>query len=617
MCGINAIIFTGNDPGETPIRNMQINTLHRGPDASHIKRIEFENSTIYLGVNRLRIVDQNPFSDQPFHENDNLLLFNGEIYNHIELKNELTGQGVKFKTSSDTEVLLYWISLQGKTSLHKIKGMFSFVFFNIRKGIMLAARDRHGMKPLYYYRNSKVLVISSEIRGILSSGLIKKDINISQINHFLNYRYPDSPETLYKDIMTVLPGSFMELNLMKNFLDQGVFKKDEKVLSPLESEDDIAEKTEELLVNSLIRHSKASVPVGLFLSGGVDSTLLLAMGTQHRIIGFHTFSIVNKKEDRNFGTEDFIFSKRAAKRYESYHDEFVIDHTLLNTFDAFVASLDQPVADSGAWLTWLLSHRARKTVGVVLSGAGADEYFGGYNRHMAFYRYLRNMTGIQYFLPYVKCIKYLLPTGYGIPFRKKLRLIKKFITGVEKLPEETYDNFIRLFNAQIPVEREFSWNEGDNKRKLLWNALNRDRKEYLVSDVLEISDRMSMQHSLEMRMPYLDDDLVDFVDSIESGKLLKHGPKWILKKLLNKYGGEQFIHRPKEGFGMPIGNWLRMPEYQTLWNNYLKPDRVVFNWVDPAIIINTFNQHIKKKADYSLEIWAFMVLSAWLEKEWS
>ena len=382
----------------------------------------------------------------------------------------------------------------------------------------------------------------------------------------------------------------------------------------------MVDQTEELLIDALIRHSSASVPVGLLLSGGVDSTLLLAIAAKHNIVDFHTYSIVNSKKEKHFGTEDYLFSRKASVQYGSDHNELTIDHNLLDGFDEFVSEFDQPIADNGAWMTWFVSKKAKEKVGVLLSGAGADEYFGGYNRHLGFFGYLKNYVTIHRFLPLLKLIDKLLPTGANIPFRKQMQLLKKLISGLNIDPEITCDKFLRIFNNQIPYKYCKNWPDfhgNDFLEKNMRNSLTRDRQEYLVSDVLEITDRMSMMHGVELRLPYLDDHIVNSMNIVPSYRIMENGRKWILKRLLKRYGGKEFAKRPKEGFGMPFGQWIKMPQYQSLIQKLTSRHRIVFNWVDHETIMNTFQFHLNKKADYTLEIWAFMVLSAWLEKEFS
>ena len=307
-------------------------------------------------------------------------------------------------------------------------------------------------------------------------------------------------------------------------------------------------------------------------------------------------------------------------QYASDHRELTIAANLLDGFDEFVAELDQPVADNGAWMTWLVSKLAKEKVGVLLSGAGADEYFGGYNRHAGFYAYLKNYRKIRPFIPFSKIAERLLSMGSYMPLQKKMNLLRKLISGLNIDPEITYDRFLRIFNDQITSNYHKNWPDFHGKdflEKNMHNSLTRDRQEYLVSDVLEISDRMSMKHGLELRLPYLDDHIVNSMNVVPSYRIMENGRKWILKSLLKRYGGSEFARRSKEGFGLPLGQWIRLPQYKPLIQNLIARERIIFNWVNHKTIMNTLHTHLNKKADYTLEIWAFMVLSAWLEKEFT
>jgi len=614
------LVFRGKDPGEKNIRDMNKSIQYRGPDASGFEHISVGETQIYLGANRLRIVDQSPDSDQPFSKDGHVLLFNGEIYNHQELKSQLLDRGIHFSTSSDTEVLFHWLSVYGIDGLNQLQGMFAIVFYSKHNQNIIVARDCHGMKPLYFYNENGLLIISSEIRGILASGMINKELNENQVNYYLNYKYARSPETFFKEVQVLNPGEYFKYSIVdSNHLLKSYVRPDIEESTTV-NDNEIIDKIEELLINALTRQTSASVPVGLLLSGGIDSTLLLAINKKHKIADINTYSIVNSPGEKQFGTEDYHYSKRAATLYGNTHKEISIDYKILEGFNDFISELDQPVADNGAWLTWLISKHARESSGVLLSGAGADEYFGGYNRHAAFYQYLRNSRTVKSLLPFTGFLGRLLPTGHAIPGRKKFQLIKKLLSGLDKTPELTYDRFLRMFNGQVNFEYQEIWPEYsaiDFLEKNMLNALYRDRKEYLVSDVLEISDRMSMKQSMEMRLPYLDDQLTGFLKMLPVHQIMKNGQKWILKELLRRYDGTEFLHRSKEGFGMPFGHWIRFKQYQGMINEHTAKERFIFNWINRDVIMKTYNNHLNKKADYTLEIWAFMVLSAWLENEFS
>ena len=302
----------------------------------------------------------------------------------------------------------------------------------------------------------------------------------------------------------------------------------------------------------------ADVPTGLFLSGGVDSTLLLAL-LRDEGIAMPTFSVGHEASDRHYGTRDDHFARRAAEQYGAYHEEVsVTAATLEENFEDFIRRTDQPVGDSGAFMTYLLAQTARQRVKVVLSGAGADELFGGYNRHRAYYQYLRHYPLLTKGLPLAQALARWLPTGGNHPLRQPFRLFRKLASDLTDDPTETWANFIRF--AAFRSANESGFGEGldllhraerhdyqseDFVEEHLRYALRHDQQHYLMADVLTISDAMSMAHGLEMRLPYLDADLLQFANRLPATLRLRHGRKWILRRLLDRRGRQNLYPAPK------------------------------------------------------------------------
>src|SRR5690606_6984679 len=281
---------------------------------------------------------------------------------------------------------------------------------------------------------------------------------------------------------------------------------------------------------------------------------------------FPVFSVANSSAERSFGSDDFHFARLAAQQYGARHTVFEIDDSVFQGFQPLIECLDQPIADGATLLTDFLSRKARTQVKVALSGAGADELFGGYNRHRAFYGYLQNRSLLLLARPFLRLLAPALPTGSAHPLRKPFRLAKKLASNIKKDPAQTFRLFtamdaelgycLKTKTATFPDE-----NPTDLQRKNDWLQweLHQDQHEYLISDILALTDQTSMRNSLEGRTPYLDNELHKFTTSLRPDLIFKHGQKWILKTLLNQQEGEEFISRPKEGFGMPLGLWLKKP----------------------------------------------------------
>jgi len=616
MCGINVIIDKSMLISGEAIRQMLSATTHRGPDHKGQKLYSTKDANIHIGANRLRIHDIATRSDQPFQDISGryAIAFNGEIYNYDELKNKLIRNGCVFRTSSDTEVLLLWLIQRGVQGIRELNGMFAFVFFDLELGSILAARDSWGMKPLYYTNNGTQIIISSELQGILASGLVKRSLNRNQIAHYLQYKYADRPETFYENILQLEPGFCLKYEKGKYEIDR--YNEKSEFLFNIESGDNISglsTKIENLLRDSLLTHLQSDAPLGLLLSGGVDSTLLLALAREEGY-SVPTFSIVNRKSDVSFGTEDYKYARMAALQYQSDHTVMEIDDTILEGFNAFISQMDQPVADSGAWMTWLICQKAAESVKVVLSGAGADELFAGYNRHKAYYWYLKHHKAVKALMPVIRFTGSVLPDGRYFPLRKRARLFKRWAQSIDTDPEVTWNRMIST-PEYMDINRVESWPDMMNNNAYMSHALENDRLQYWISDVLTISDRMSMQSGVEMRMPYLDVALSDFARSISPESLLRRGGKGILKEILKTYGGKKFAFRKKEGFGLPAGNWFRYKKHDYLWELFSENDHLIFDFVKQEKILRLIDRHRGGTVDLSQELWSVLVLGHWLAKE--
>ncbi len=610
MCGINLIVDKNKNLTVDPIRKMAGLTSHRGPDETIITNIKSDTYTYYLAANRLKITDQSNAAAQPFFSENrkHALLFNGEIYNYYELKNELIKKQIRFTSHSDTEVMLHWLICFGKEGIPDLHGMFAFIFIDIDSGEVLLARDRFGIKALYFHENDQYFIASSEIRSITGSGLVKKIVNTRQIQHYLLYKYAKPPETFIWDIFELEHGKLLQFKCEK--LQQSYLPKEDVTLN--KNIPDI-QKVENLLHSSLIQQLNAQVPLGLLLSGGIDSSLLLALARKE---GFTmpTFSIVNSRSDLSFGTKDYEYSKLAAKTFTSEHYEIEMEIGILDQFHDFISTVDQPIGDSSYLMTSAICKNASESMKILVSGAGADELFAGYNRHRAFYHYLNNKKIINFLIPLLKPVIGSIPTGRKIPYRKWLRLLKKWSGSCHKNPEITFHNYL-VFN-DLKSENIFTEKAGNDKNKLQW-ALDFDRNNYLVSDVLALTDRASMLHGIEVRVPYLDENLVKYINGFHPATLLKYGQKWILKEILKNNGGKKFVGRPKEGFGLPLSGWLLDKRADYLWEIFRTGDNMIFDFVDRGEFDRLVNQQKRGIEDHGPLLWSILVLGHWLDRNFS
>lgn len=603
MCGINCIIDTQGKADNGHITRMNLATLHRGPDHSAFTEINFRNDKIFVGANRLRINDPHPRSDQPFISScgNHILAYNGELYNLQQLR-RLLPREVQFNTSGDTEILLNLLMHFGTSCLPLINGMFAFIYVNKTSGKMLTARDSSGIKPLYYSRNSSCILFSSEINGILASGLIEKEFNPNAITSYLNFRYA-SPGTFYKNINPVPPGHYMEIS--------GGSETTVPFYSELELQQEInpLHKIESLLYQAV--EKQMDFPeVGLMHSGGVDSTLLLAIASEVYRKNITAFTITLSGKDLSQGTKDTYYSRMTTTKYNAEFVEVPVSSSSLAEFPEFACGMDQPIADPAAFLTEKLSRKIRQYgFKVAVSGAGADELFAGYNRHSAFNNYCRFRPILQLTSPILK----------NLPVQN--RLLKKGLLGIADTPAQTWLNFISILNEKILPDMKFNAaKEPDSAFTHIFSiddALNHDRKFYLTQDILAITDQMSMKHGLEVRVPYLDEYLVSYIKKFPASFLLKDGKKWILKNLLNKLGGRAVSARQKEGFGVPLHHWLRTQDGKHVLHTLENRKAPIFNYIYFESADHLVKNFLAGNAEDTHLIWGLATLSAWMEKEFA
>lgn len=591
---------------------MSAQTAHRGPDDSKTITLQSASKTFHLAANRLKITDQSDAASQPFIATDSkqVLLFNGEIYNFHELKNNLLNKNIPFTSHSDTEVLFHWIKEYGVEGIAKLEGMFAFIFIDLSTEEVIVARDRFGIKPVYFYENDHFFIVSSEIKAIAESGLFAKELNPSSIPHYLKYKYVKAPETFYKEIYELEHGHTYHFN-GHNWEKDKYY--DEKIIDQ-ESHFDI-EKMEGLITNSIIQQLDSQVPLGLLLSGGVDSTLLLALAKKE---GFTlpTFSIVNSEKDSSFGTHDFHYSRLAAKTYSSDHHEVEMNISMLDRFDDFINNIDQPIGDSSYLMTSAICKYAsipqsigKEGMKILLSGAGADELFAGYNRHAAFYTYLNNKKLLNKISPVLKPLLNNLPTGQKHPLRKHFRLMKKWSISHDSSPYTTYDNFLSFNELNIETHRQ-----SETKSDFFGWALSHDRNNYLIGDVLALSDKASMHHGIELRVPYLNENLVHYLNKFPSEVRIQKGSKWMLKEILTKHGGAKFTRRSKEGFGLPLSGWLFDKRMAHLWDIFNDQNQSVFNFLEKKKFDELVDQQKRRIEDHGPLLWSILVLAHWLKR---
>ncbi|WMJ71818.1 asparagine synthase (glutamine-hydrolyzing) [Cytophagaceae bacterium ABcell3] len=605
MCGISVFFDKRNSYTSDIIVKMLRAIDHRGPDNVAFKSHSFLSGKIYLGASRLRISELSSRSDQPFVSDDDnfCLVYNGEIY-------QVEGAGVN---GSDTELLFRLLIKSGVSkSISALKGMFAFAFLDNNAQKLSICRDFAGIKPMYYYEDDRVFLAASEIRSILASGLLEKQLNREAVENYLLYKYANAPQTFYKDIYELPPGGVLETGRRGTFRslypqeDMGTSKsldKDKKGL---------VKSCGQVLENSFLEMVPSEVPAGIFYSGGVDSSLLLAYTAKHKL-SLPAFTISCISQEGSFNTSGEKHASELVKKLGLQHHFYSMGSEVLGQLPDYITHTDQPVADSAGFVTWKLSEFAKQHVDVAFSGAGADEYFGGYHRHQAFQFYLDHLYGTKLRIMLLKHFSKLLPDGLDMPFRERIRLFKKFLANLHPSYHKTWDNFISVKGFEFLQKAQ----PNEDFDELYSYGMRSDRNAFLPYDVLKVTDYFAMQHSLEVRVPFLHQDVVNFGNQLSPDVLLKYGKKWILKDLLQQETLGKYKLRRKEGFGMPIGAWIREKKNYFLVEQILTKDHLLYDQIDFERVQRLVNNHLAHKGDYSTALWSLITLTGWLSKEFS
>lgn len=529
MCGIHLI--WGKSAKKASIQTLVQASSHRGPDQ---EACYSPWPGLWIGVNRLRILHPGPDADQPFWTKDGtaLLIWNGEIYNFRELRKLLQSLGVEMVTQSDTEVLVYYLKLFGSEGLKKIQGMFTLIYVDLVSKSVLVARDPNGEKPLYFAQHQDTLFISSETRGIAQVTQAKADLE--QLENYFYFRNPTPGKTFYRGVRAWKPGRYSQI------LHHNTFRWD-TLFIPNSTEKTI---TQELFISTLekviLHQFHADVPLGVMLSGGMDSSLLYALWYQQTGTPLPAFTIqVEKKYRKKYADGDA--AKRFVQSYPADHQLIEIDQkTVLDYWDEFVSSVDQPIGDSAGFLTWMIGKKAKNQVKVIASGAGADELWGGYQRHKAFHQYLSNQS---FWITWA-------PLLQKLPFGREW---KKFTSAIKPNAQETFLNFSALSNPNPDLYGDYL-RIMDPNLNTYKSALDFDRQVYLVQDVLKIQDNSLMAHGIEGRSPYLDPLLISLWKRVNDSSALL-GKPW-MTSCLEELNLSWISERKKTGFGLPLLEWL-------------------------------------------------------------
>lgn len=613
MCGICGYVVN-HAIDSSVLCNMNNSLAHRGPNDTGLYYDEYNGRYLGLGHRRLSILDLSIDGHQPMisDENSIILVFNGEIYNYKQLKTEILmfNPNINFNSNTDTEVLLKGWMIYGVNVINKLNGMFSFCIYDLSKRKMYLVRDRMGQKPLYYYKDD-ILVFASEIKAIKCMPDIELEINKQEVSNYMYYGYIDSPNTIYNNIYKLPQGSYLEYDLCSNDYEikqywNYPYVKEEKRLKV--SENEAAMRLEKLLYDSIEKRLVADVPVGTFLSGGIDSSIISCIAQRIKVEPIDTFTISfdNKKYDES------SFAKEVADIIGSNHHEIKVNQEDFNfLLEEMVDYFDEPFADPSEIVTMLVSEYAKKTVSVVLSGDGGDELFGGYEIYDSVAKYQNNLAVIEIIKKYGKS-KYL---------PKKIRNINRWANmGANVIDAWNFerDNLVNMVvDSEIrPQPRSISH---DLKEKdLVERRMHLDAVKYLPDDILVKIDRASMRCSLEARSPFMDHHIVEYAASLPIDyKYVHNNKKKILKKILSKYVPQKIIERPKMGFAVPIKDFLRSETQKEKLRKYIDAEFLKIQGLfsmNIRILIERFLQG-EDLFQYEMDVvWNYYVFQLWYER---
>ncbi|MDD2724993.1 MAG: amidotransferase 1, exosortase A system-associated [Methylovulum sp.] len=626
MCGIVGIFDLQARRGinRELLSRMNESQFHRGPDEGGI-HIE---AGLGLGHRRLSIIDLGG-GQQPMHSRDNnvVVTFNGEIYNFMDVRKELETMGYSFQTHCDTEVIVYGWQAWGEGCVDRFRGMFAFAVWDRNQQTLFLARDRLGVKPLYYalLANGQ-FIFASELKALKEHPDLPRELDPTAIEEYFGFGYVPDPKTIYKNVYKLEPGFCLTLKQGQMAIKPRQYWNVKFAVNPApRSEKEIGEELVGRFREAVKIRMMADVPLGAFLSGGVDSSGVVAMMAGLSPDPVNTCSI-------SFGDPAYNESKFAAQVAERYHTAHRVEQVDPDDFsliDQLAGLYDEPYADSSALPTYRVCELAKKQVTVVLSGDGGDENLGGYRRHRwhTYEEQMRSWLPDSLRKPVFGTLGRVYPKADWAPkiFRAKSTLesigrdsVEGYFHSVSVMSNELRG---KLFSQQLKHDLQ-GYQAVDVFRQHLRNAptdhpLSQvqylDIKTYLPGDILTKVDRASMAHALEVRVPLLDHQLVEWLATLQPELKLKgREGKYIFKKSLENYLPDDILYRPKMGFGVPLNAWFKGALKDKVRDALLGDNMMQSGWFEPAVLENIVNQHQNGLRDYSAPIWSLLMFEAFL-----
>ena len=648
MCGILGSIGQFKNINEESFFQALQKSNFRGPDFSDSHNFISCNNKIFLGHNRLAIIDLNPTGNQPkiSHSKRNMIIFNGEIYNHLELRKKFPSE-FEWASNSDTETLIELLEKFGiDKTLSMLRGMFAFAIYDFNKDAITLARDISGEKPLYIHFNEQGFIFSSDLNSPYHLGILSKEINEVAINQLLKFNYIPAPLSIYQSTFKLPPASYLSINL-KDFKHKFSNSFDTIINSPgvkfkkfwvmpeqkdqfdeSYSSSELLKKTEQLLEESVSQQQLSDVPIGAFLSGGIDSSLVVSLMQKNSSSKIKTFNIGFDFD----AYDESPYAKKIANHLGTdHHSTICTKEEAIKIIPSLPHAFAEPFADSSQIPTMLVSKIAKEQVSVVLSGDGGDELFGGYNRYLLSSGYWKILRKIPTAL---RRKIFLFLSKYSI--KQSTYILKYFFPSM--LSGDYTERVEKLFTKLSKIENDYSfyasltgsWNELDLEDKDLsyeknFNDLSfvtleekmmaMDFQTYLPDDILCKVDRSSMYFSLETRTPFLDQKLVEHAYKLPLNLKIKNGKtKNILREILAKHVPAHLFERPKMGFGIPIHDWIRS-DLKDWASEVLFESPLTDSYLPTDLIRKKWDDHQSQKNNNFYELWSVIQLNQWMNNQ--
>ncbi len=624
MCGVCGIVDLNNSP---PIRAEELDAMcktieHRGPDGTRT----MIRDSVAFGHTRLSVIDTET-GWQPIANEDKsvFVILNGEIYNFRELRKELEAKGHRFTTASDTEVVVHLYEDDGLEFVKRLDGMFALAIWDEPEKRLVLARDRIGKKPLFYSEVDGKLSFASEVKTLIETGQLEREIDPVALASYLTYGYVAEPLSIFKGIAKLPPAHILVYDAsglnVQQYWDLNREPDDSISL------DDAVAETRRLTDRAVSSRLISDVPLGFFLSGGLDSSIVVGAAAQASSSKLKTFSIGFEEDSYS----ELGYARTVAERFDTDHEEFIVTADMGRDLESIVHYADEPFADSSMVPMYYLSRQTRQHVTVALSGDGGDEIFGGYDRYIGLglaRKYHRVPKFIRRGL--IGPISGMIPESPGK--RSNLRRIKRLTYPATDSAEQWYVGWMQQFRVEShpaaftsgfasAIAASGGWTDhmsnafaGLDDPAAARSAQWVDTTTYLPGDLLVKADRMSMAHGLEVRSPFLDHHLVEFASRIPGEYSIKgRSGKQVLKRAYANLIPDEISRRPKAGFTVPIGEWINGPLRDSTRDLLLAPDAEVRRVIRPEFIARMVEQHATRRYDHAVRLWNLICLETWAQ----